>query len=271
MIPITDDYMFKSVFSDRNLLKKLLERILPDIEIGELEGIIPEDTIQPFSDTHGIRFDIYAETCMQMFNTEMQNRIADYSPKRARYSGDMMDVNCLSKGVPYEKLKDSYVIIITPEDPFGENRMVYTAETSVQSSGRLAEGKKIIYVNCSGTKGQQEYPQLIPFCRYVMGRKTDDAFVKEIDTKVKYYSRDKTWRENHMEWEQYRMNLILKSEAKGRQEGIEKGREEGREEGMNTQFNCLLKLGIDREQALKYVCEDYPQYSRKEIRKILCM
>ena len=68
-----------------------------------------------------------------------------------------------------------------------------------------------------------------------------------------------------MEWEQYRLNLILKSEAKGREEG----REEARAEGMNTQFNCLLKLGIDREQALKYVCEDYPQYSCKEIRKIL--
>ena len=82
-----------------------------------------------------------------------------------------------------------------------------------------------------------------------------------------------------MEWYQYQMHLIQKSEARGMEKGLEKGREKGREEGreegraegMNTQFNCLLKLGIDREQALKYVCEDYPQYSRNEIRKILCM
>ena len=262
MIPITDDYMFKTVFSDRYLLKQLLERILPDVEIGELVVIIPEKTVEPFSDTHGIRFDISAETCTQMFNMEMQNRIADYSPKRARYSGDMMDANSLEKGTPYEELKDAYVIIITPEDPFEENRMVYTAETSIQSNGRpTEEGKKIIYVNCSSTEGQQEYPQLIPFCRYVMGVKTDDAFVKEIDKKVQFYSKDKEWRRNHMEWEQYRLNLILKSEAKGR--------EEGREEGMNTLFNRLQKLGIDREQALKCVCEEYPQYSHKKIREIL--
>lgn len=74
-----------------------------------------------------------------------------------------------------------------------------------------------------------------------------------------------------MEWYQYQMHLIQKSEARGMEKGLEKGREEGREDGINMLFNRLLKLGIDREQALNYVCEDNPQYSRKEIRKILCM
>ena len=97
--------------------------------------------------------------------------------------------------------------------------------------------------------------------------------MEEIGKPAQNFSKDKEWRRNHMEWEQYRLNLILKSEAKGREEGREEGRAEGREEaraeGMNTLFNRLQKLGIGREQALKCVCEEYPQYSCKEIRKIL--
>ena len=89
--------------------------------------------------------------------------------------------------------------------------------------------------------------------------------MEEIGKPAQNFSKDKEWRKSYMEWEQYRLNLILKSEAKGREEG----REEARAEGMNTLFNRLQKLGIGREQALKCVCEEYPQYSCKEIRKIL--
>ena len=45
-IPITNDHMFKTVFSDEHLLKQLLERILPDVRIRTLGVTIKEFAIE---------------------------------------------------------------------------------------------------------------------------------------------------------------------------------------------------------------------------------
>ena len=266
IISITDDFMFKAVFSDRNLLYDLLKRVLPNASIGRLNHIIAENTVKLFDDTHGVRMDIFAENRRQMFTTEMQKEIAKFPVKRARYSGAAADVNSLKKGVSYEKLKDCYVIVISPKDPFGQNRMVYSAEMKFSSGEQLpSAGKKVIYVYCGGTEGREDYPDLVPFCRYVMGEHPDDAFVKKIDAKVRYYSRNRDWRMKHMEWEQYRMELSRRAEEKGEKRGIRKTLRKV----VRIQYERLMNLGVDKEQALKYIQEDYPQFSDQALQKIL--
>ena len=54
-IPITDDFMFKAVFSDTELTYQLLRRILPGVKIQALNSITAENTVRLFSDTHGVR------------------------------------------------------------------------------------------------------------------------------------------------------------------------------------------------------------------------
>ena len=246
---------------------------------------IKEFAIEHPDDTHGIRLDVYAENSTQMFSTEMQNRIAKYPSKRARYSADMMDTNSLPAGAPYHALKDCYVIIITPQDPFREKRMVYVEgrmvyviEARIRGSRRtVREGRTVIYVNCSGTKGQEKYAKLVPFCRYVMGQKKDDAFVNEIDENVQKYNRSRDWRIRHMEWEQYRLELIEQGEERGEKRGIRIGKKQGEKKGIRettrravkAQCKCLMTLGLNKEQAIQYVRKDYPEVSVKEIQKIL--
>ena len=281
-IPITNDHMFKTVFSDEHLLKQLLERILPDVRIRTLGVTIKEFAIEHPDDTHGIRLDVYAENSTQMFSTEMQNRIAKYPSKRARYSADMMDTNSLPAGAPYHALKDCYVIIITPQDPFREGRMVYVIEARIRGSRRtVREGRTVIYVNCSGTKGQEKYAKLVPFCRYVMGQKKDDAFVNEIDENVQKYNHSRDWRRRHMEWEQYRLELIEQGEERGEKRGIRIGKKQGEKRGIRigkkqgirravkAQCKCLMTLGLNKEQAIQYVRKDYPEVSVKKIQKII--
>ena len=129
--------MFKAVFSDTELTYQLLRRILPGVKIQALNSITAENTVRLFSDMHGVRMDIFAENRRQMFTTEMQKEIAKYPVKRARYSGAAADVNSLKKGISYEKLKDCYVIVISPQDPFGLNRMVYSAEMTFSDGEQL--------------------------------------------------------------------------------------------------------------------------------------
>ena len=275
-IPITDDFMFKSVFKDPVLLKQLLIRTLPDTEIGELKQVRTEDVLKLFNDMHGIKLDVSANTDKQMFNVEMQNRIAKFPCKRARYSGDMIDVNSLPKGVLYHKLKDCYVIVISPQDPFGEDEIVYVSEQRIRKSGKPAkEGKYVIYINCSGTNGRDAYPDLVPFCEYVMGNKTDDSFVNAVNEKVRDYNSNSDWRLEHMEWEMRRLELI----EEGFEEGMSVGEKRGEKRGIRktlkravrTQFRSLLELGVNEERALQTVCKDYPEFSDSAIRKILNM
>ena len=68
-----------------------------------------------------------------------------------------------------------------------------------------------------------------------------------------------------MKWEQYRLELLEQCEEKGEIRGIKKTMKMC----IRTLFKRLLSAGIDKDQAFNYVCEDYPEYTRKEIRKIL--
>ena len=84
-ITIRDDLMFKTVFSDERLLRELLSRVLPDIDISHLKLVISEKTFDGPGKSHGIRVDIYAEDGTRIYVVEMQNRMAEFHPKRARY------------------------------------------------------------------------------------------------------------------------------------------------------------------------------------------
>lgn len=47
-------------------------------------------------------------------------------PKRVRFYHAVIDVRSLQSGEEYEKMKNVFIIMITPYDPFGLDRMVYT-------------------------------------------------------------------------------------------------------------------------------------------------
>ena len=269
-IPLTDDWMFKTVFSDPPLLRALLERALPDVQIEDLTSVLPEHTMQRNFNAHAIKLDIEALTVSQMFNTEMQKETKKMPLKRPRYYLSMMDVIDLRSGKPYTKLRDSYQIIITMSDPFSDNRMVYVCENAdLRSGASIKEGRRTVWINCAGTEGQEEWPQLVPFCRYVMGTMSDDAFVKAIDEKVQYYNNDENWRITHMKWEEYKAGLIETGEKRGEKRGIAKGRKTEKISAVLTLYRRLTTLGIEKEQAIQYVHDDYPDLSDHMIRKIL--
>ena len=73
----------------------------------------------------------------------------------------------------------------------------------------------------------------------------------------------------HMEWEQYRMELSRRAEEKGGKRGQRRGIRKALRKGARIEFQRLLNLRVDKEQALKYIQEDYPQFSDQAIRTIL--
>ena len=62
-----------------------------------------------------------------IYNTEMQKKRQTDLAKRSRYYQAMIDTSLLEPGIPnYNILNRSFIIIITPFDPFGLGLYRYT-------------------------------------------------------------------------------------------------------------------------------------------------
>lgn len=79
---------------------------------------------------HGIRMDLYIEEyengqMARVYDIEPNNYGVRELPMRSRYSQALTDVKLLEAGQEYCKLLEYMSIWILPEDPFGQNRMLY--------------------------------------------------------------------------------------------------------------------------------------------------
>ena len=108
---ITCNNVFSNVFSDESLLRELLKRIFPDLEIGHLEYLEREKDIKSVVTSKGVRLDLLAWDERSSFNVENQVDILKFPPERGRYYHAMLDTFFLKEKMSYRKLKDSYLIV----------------------------------------------------------------------------------------------------------------------------------------------------------------
>ena len=106
--------------SDPERCKFFLEQIL-DIQIDHVEYLEKKKTIDMKIDARSVRLDIYMSDGKAIYNVEMQTTSGKNLPKRSRYYQGQIDMNLITKGENFNKLKKSFVFICT-FDPFGQNR-----------------------------------------------------------------------------------------------------------------------------------------------------
>ncbi|MCR5118643.1 MAG: Rpn family recombination-promoting nuclease/putative transposase [Lachnospiraceae bacterium] len=213
-------------------------------------------------DIHGIRFDIYAtDEKGRMIVIEMQVLNRGGLPKRVRYYQAMADMQLLEKNIPYERLQDSYVIMIAPFDLFKKGRYVYTfTKRCHEVAGlELGDGTNIIVLNARGTKGRIS-KKLKNFLEYVSGKTAEDDFVKMLDLSVVQAQKSKEWRKEYMTWMQTKLELM----EMGREEGLEEGREEGREY-VNSLNRWLMEQGRNDDLIRSFNDPDFQEELLKEM------
>ncbi len=265
-LTISSNFIFTRVMRDPRLLKKLLERVMPEKNISDLNVVIEEKTFDEFYDAHGIRLDVYSENEESVFDVEMQVLEKDLPAKRARYYEAIMDAAFLNKGEDYRKLKEQYVIFFCLYDPFGDNMMVYRFRNQCLSNGRLLEdGTEKIYINCTA-KEAGEYESLRPFAEYVMGKMNEDPFVREVDESVYLAKQNAGWRKEYMLLEDHlrhaaniaREEALIEGRAEGlaegRAEGLAKGREEGLKKGRTESNLKFLKILMTDGRTFEEAC-----------------
>ena len=243
---LEDDFLFAKVMSDKEICRKVLEKIL-GVSIREVSVPTTQKTIDILFEGKGIRLDVYLKDDKgTVYNVEMERgkRKKAILPKRSRYYQGNIDLDIISAGEDYMKLKKSFVIFICTFDPFGEQRPFYTFENRCIENPSLTLGDETtkIFLNTKGNMHGID-TEMQEFLSYVENT-TDDfvsqaksPLIKEIHKKVVEVKESK-------EMEVEYMTLLQRD-----RENMELGREEGHKEGtlFATKILKLHTRGISKD------------------------
>ena len=247
---IGNDYIFSCVMRKENLFLQLMQRIFPELKLSRVEKHTPQMTFFGPAGSKSVRFDVYSEIDGRIFDVEMQMESRGNEPKRSRYYQCMVDEQALHTGEDYAELPDSYVVMISPFDPFHQGRHIYRFRNYEQTDRNLelGDGATKVFLNTNGTENDI-LPELRNFLDLINGAEPEDDFCKVVEQEVLEAKQDAETRRNFMEFEY--MQMLAKKDAReaGLKDGREEGRKEGREEGRREK--CLeIYAGLVRDGLL---------------------
>ena len=241
-IPFTDDLMFSMVMRDENICRRLLERILPNEEFGEIRIENPEGGLYVETQksikfplgAHGVRLDAFIKSGNVWAEIELQTYAGEHIAKRSRYYQANMDLDFLNEGHRYRELPRSYVIFICTYDYIGADLPLYFFEKfDRQNNLQFGDEAYSIILNtaCSPEKVPQHLKALFEYINDpTKGSESDDALVEDIDRQVSKFNTDE-WRRRHMTLQELMDRNYEQGLEFGRSEGLEQGLEQGRAEG----------------------------------------
>ena len=222
-LTFADNFLFcKILESEPELCRQLLELLL-HIRIDHLEVPQAEKTLQETIEAKSVRFDVYTKDDNRIFDLEMQTTDTKNLPKRARYYQSIIDMDNLSKGENYTKLKDSYVIFLCLDDIFHKALPVYTFENICREDKKtkLKDGAIKVFFNaaeCDKLKTKEERD----FFHFLKGENAKTSLSRSIEEKVGFAKKNMTWRRQYMTWQQ----TIDEEKYYAREEGREEGAHE---------------------------------------------
>ena len=151
------------------------------------------------TDKHGARLDVYLEEVDDavpggaiVYDVEPDQNEDEESkaalPKRTRFYHAKIDAQSLKSGEHYRSLKNVIVILITPYDPFGLNRMVYTIRCQCVESPEMNydDGACTMYLYTKGTEGNppEELKQLLHYMENTKVENANSEALQNIDRMV---------------------------------------------------------------------------------------
>lgn len=199
-IGISNDFLFGRIMRNPELCKELLQRILPELEIDHVEYPELQRGIKPDIDAKSVRLDVYIKDDKNtVYDIEMQTTDTKELPERSRYYQGMIDLQLIDKGQYYKELTRSFVIFICPSDVFGKGRHIYTFENTCKEDQTLllGDGTTKIFLNANSEMDDIS-GELKAFLDYVMGKKSDDVFVKKLEEAVEEAKKNREWRHEYM-------------------------------------------------------------------------
>ena len=237
--------------SDAELCTEMIRRILPDIDIGHVEFTQLQKTEKYSLDTRGVRFDVFAKSdSRKIFDCEVQTSDKKDLPRRTRaYHAvlglETLKTDTLKKSGTYNGMPDAFVIFICTFDPFKLGRHFYSFCNicNEDNSLKLNDGAVTIFLNARG-KIDDVSVELKAFLDFMLGKKSDDPFIRILDERLNEAKQNSEWRRNYM-------LLLTREDEKyneGRNEGIAVGAKMGRSEMFYEAIDFMKSRGMTNEQ-----------------------
>ena len=253
---LLDDFLFGAMINDERYGEKLSRCILETVfqrPMGNLTVHAQTVFIGAGPKNHGIRLDAYIEEKNEdvsvfagdVYDIEPHQKEGERNtlPKRARYYHTLRDSRLLKTGDDYSDLKEAFVIVITPYDPLGSGRMVYTIRNMCVEDPSIPyyDGAVTMFLYTDGDPetGSEELGKLLKYMKNTTEANAVGDDLREIQRMVKEIKQNKEVRTAAMKY-----NEILKEErSEGKEEGLKEGLKEGKEEGrVEGGFEMLFAL-----------------------------
>ena len=282
-LTFTDDFMFGTVMKNKGICKGVLERLL-HIKVGKIEYPSLQKTITPFYESKGIRLDVYVSDPDRVFDIEIQTSLPPSLPKRTRYYQSLMDVDNLLRGQSYAELKESYVIFICTQDPFGKGFPVYEFHNICTADDTLLLDDKSVKVFYNvGAYGKEDEPELSALLEYLCERRATSGFTQRIEELVEKAKRNEKFRSWYMSLNIHEDDLrreslqlgekigfergVATGIRKGRKDGLLQGRRDGIVAGAHQKARETAKL-MQRESCSVDFIQRMTGLSEAEIKKL---
>ena len=239
-LTFANNFLFcKIMESEPELCRQVLE-ILLHKKISRLRKPETERTMQESLNSKSVRFDVYTRDSRHIFDIEIQTTSNRNLPKRARYYQSIIDLDNLSKGEKYSKLKDSYVIFLCLEPPFKKVKPVYYFENMCRDNPEIKLNDRAykVFFNASEYDRMKNDDEKA-FFRFLLGQKADSELTKSLEKKVRFAKKNMKWRKQYMTWQQ---TIDEEKEI-----AFEEGRIDGASQKAIEDAENFLKEGISTE------------------------
>ena len=166
-LTLLDKFLFDETMDYPEAHQALLQIILDREDLMLLTPSQTEKEFRTMPWLRSIRVDVYAlDQKGTVYDTEMQAEHRTDLAKRSRYYQGLIDSSLLAPGtISFNKLNNTYIIMITPYDLFGESKYCYTFVPCCREdkSIELQDGAVRIFLNTKGTNDDEVSQELIDF------------------------------------------------------------------------------------------------------------
>lgn len=205
---LLDDFLFGAVVVYPEIGEKFVRSILRTIfgrEFKHLSVTAQKVFYGSNASLHGARLDVYIEpdkegsgerASVYDIEPDLKDRPEDKRelPRRVRFYHGKIAARSLNSGADYDSLKNVIVIMITPYDPFGQNRMVYTIKNKCMELPEMEyeDGASTLFLYTKGTEGvpSEAVRQLLHYMESTTYKNAVNQELREIHRMVETVKKD---------------------------------------------------------------------------------
>lgn len=218
----TDDFLFSKIMRDPEIARGVVESLL-GFKVKKIEFLTSQHSIAALFGGRGVRLDAYLEDSGRVIDIEMQTVLRADEGLRMRYYQSIIDVEHLNRGESYRNMKESYIIFICLDDPFGDGKPVYNFVTQEEHGGRILNDRihKVIYNASSFEKA--ENPAVHAFLKFLKERCASDELTSKIQARVETCTKFNKWESDYMLWR----DQVREWQDDAREAGLAEGEKRG--------------------------------------------